>query len=241
MFWSRSACTLDGVTRAWLEARWEWLTREFGGELLAAPTILPTNEFFPDRYDRSEAAVCLLVNRVCGYMRVDPGLVDLESYSENRRLDLVNDAGHRIGGTAGTYHSEGDRAHIRLARDQFDEPATLVGTIAHELAHMRLLGERRLPRGVVDNELVTDLTVVFHGLGVFLANCPRHWDSDLSHWPGTNVLKPEYMTTPMFGYALALRCRRRQEARPAWRRHLKPGVRAEFEQSLRFLEREARA
>lgn len=112
----------------------------------------------------------------------------------------------------------------------------LVGTMAHELAHARLLGENRIDPDAFDNELVTDLTVVFHGLGIFLANDPRHWQSHASVWPGTDVFKPEYMTTPMYGYALALRCWLREEPLPSWSRHLERGVRSEFKAALRFLQ-----
>jgi hypothetical protein len=35
-----------------------------------------------------------------------------------------------------------------------------------------------------DNELLTDLTVVVFGLGIFLANLPR-WASQNKKWPGT--------------------------------------------------------
>ena len=55
-----------------------------------------------------------------------------------------------------------------------------------------------------DNELLTDLTTVFKGMGIFLANSPRHWDGNYTSWPGTELRKPEYMTGAMFGYALAL-------------------------------------
>ena len=242
--WRSRACTLDPVTREWLERRWEWLATAFAGDTLPdAPTVLPTSEFFPDRYDESDEAVRRLVDRVCGYMRIDPRRVDLECFTDRTKtkLFLVNERGHRIGGRAGSYQAVGDRHAIRLERGQFGAPATLVGTVAHELAHARLLGEGRLQPGAFDNELLTDLTVAFHGLGVFLANCPRHWDSHVTKWPGTDVFKPEYMTTPMWGYALARRCWLRHETRPPkWKRALNPGVRAEFEQSLRFLEHESR-
>jgi hypothetical protein len=47
-----------------------------------------------------------------------------------------------------------------------------------------------------DNELLTDLTVVVFGLGIFLANMPRNWDSQYKKWPGTDLNMPEYMTPP---------------------------------------------
>jgi hypothetical protein len=238
--WFRATCPVDVVTRQWIDTRWCWLTDQFGGDLLIdSPTVLPTPEFFPDEYDASEEAVRVLVSRVCDCMHVSRYLVDVHFYSEADRPQFVDGDGHELGGTAGLYE-EGARCTIHLEQSQAHEPMLLVGTIAHELAHQRLLGENRLSPDAFDNELLTDLTVVFHGMGIFLANAPRHWTSDATCWPGTELFKPEYMTTPMYGYALALRCWLREEPLPAWRKHLASGVRAEFKQALRFLESEAR-
>jgi len=87
-----------------------------------------------------------------------------------------------------------------------------------------------------DNELLTDLTVVHFGLGLFLANSPRNWASAYTQWPGTSLLKPEYMTPPMFGWALAHLAWFRGEARPEWSRHLTGDARANLKQGLRYLD-----
>jgi hypothetical protein len=236
-----STCPVDPVARDWIDCRWRWLIDEFSGGLGAdAPTILPTRDFFPEKYDQSDQAVRTLFDRICKYMSVSPNLIDLQFYSEPNRLALVNENGDAIGGAAGTYHKGDSSFVIRIERSQFDRPMTLVGTLAHELAHVRLLGEGRLDHDAFDNELLTDLTVVYHGMGIFLANCPRHWQSHLSTWPDTDALKPEYMTTPMYGYALALRCWLSDKTLPAWRGHLSPGVRSEFKQAFRFLSSQER-
>ena len=73
------------------------------------------------------------------------------------------------------------------------------------------------------------------GLGIFLANTPRNWDSQYSKWPDTDLLKPEYMTPPMFGWALAHLAWFRGEERPEWARHLNGGARANLKQGLHFL------
>lgn len=111
----------------------------------------------------------------------------------------------------------------------------LVGTLAHELAHVRLLGESRIWQDAYDHELTTDLTVVHFGLGLFLANTPRNWPSDCSRWPDINLLKPEYMTPPMFGWALAHLAWFRNEPRPTWARHLNSAARSNFRECLRYL------
>jgi hypothetical protein len=230
--WFRARCPVDPVTRQWIDRRWRWLTDEFGADLMIdSPTVLPTAEYFPDEYNASEDSVRCLLDRVCEYMHVTPELVDLKFYSEANRPQCVNENGLAIGGTAGLFED----GIIHLERNQFSEPMLLVGTIAHELAHVRTIGENRCSADEFDNELLTDLTVVFHGLGIFLANAPRHWHSAATTWPGTDLYKPEYMTLPMYGYALAMRCWLREEAMPKWRKHLSSGVRAEFKQAFRFL------
>lgn len=234
--WFGKSCPVDAVTRDWIERRWHWLTDEFGCDcMIGSLTILPTDQFFPGAYDRSENAGKRLLERVCQYMGADPATIELEYYSNTRQFELINDQGHSIGDAVGTYHEGDSKFVIRIDRKQLHEPMALVSTIAHELAHVRLLGEGRLDRNSFDNEILTDLTAVFHGLGIFRANHPGYWRSRLSTWPGTEITKPEYMTTPMYGYALAYRSWLREELPVKWRRHLHPGIRAEFNQASRFL------
>jgi hypothetical protein len=126
---------------------------------------------------------------------------------------------------------------VRLERSTLDRPSDLVGTMAHELAHQRLLGERRAVAHAFDNELLTDLTAVYHGFGVFLANNPRKSTGELSYWPGTKLRRPEYISEPMLAYALAHIAWFRDESRPEWARRLRWAPRAAFKESLRYLEK----
>ncbi|MGN6368579.1 MAG: hypothetical protein ACTHN5_09990 [Phycisphaerae bacterium] len=237
--WLFSSCPVDPMAKAWIERRLRWLMDEFGSDLfLNARNILPTNDFFPDKIESPEQGATVLVERTCEYMRVPTSTIELDFFSDKGRPQLVNSEGHALGGAAGLY-SEGDgRFHIHINRSQLHDPMHLVGTIAHELAHVRLLGENRISRDAFDNELLTDLTVVFHGMGIFLANVPRNWQSDNKRWPGTDLVRPEYMSLPMFAYALALRSQMRFETSFKWTKHLRPAVRAEFKQSMRFLNKQ---
>jgi hypothetical protein len=229
-----SSCPLDPDAKAWVETRLLWLRDEFGADdLYGKPLVLPTDEFFPEPYDGSRPAVRRLFRRVCDYMGVRPAAVRLEFLRPAANpLFLVNDGGEAVPTeAAGLYEG----AVIRVNEGETADPMSLVGTLAHELAHQRLLGEGRIDPDVYDHELLTDLAVVFHGLGVFLANVPRHWDGNHTTWPDSDRRKPEYMTGPMFAYALASVAWVRRDDRPYWARHLRSGVRAEFAQSLRFL------
>src|SRR6185437_13345601 len=124
---------------------------------------------------------------------------------------------------------------ISLEQSTLDRPGDLVGTMAHELAHQRLLGERRADPDAYDNELLTDLTAVYFGFGVFLANNPRKSTGELSRWPGTRLYMPEYISEPMLGYALAHIALFRDVERPAWAKQLRWAPHAVFKQGLRYL------
>lgn len=199
------------------------------------PHILPTEEFFPDPYDQSEQAVEAMCARICQYMQVPADLVDLTFFSSRNVPHLVNEDGRSLGRAVGTFSQSEGRYNIRIDRGLMDQPLGLAGTIAHELSHARLLGEDRIDRDCFDHELTTDLNVVFHGLGLFIANHPGHSVLDACYWPGSQQPAPTYMTGAMISYAMALRCVLRMEPFPHWRKHLKPAMRSEFKQAYRHL------
>lgn len=234
--WFRPTCPVDSFAKLWIEHRLGWLADEFGLDVFTRRSlILPSAEFFPEKYDGSEDTVRVLIEQVCRYMDADSERVELKFFTDKANFWLVNEKGQAVPRPAGLYDEQYGRTVIHLETSQFAEPMDLVGTTAHEIAHLRLLGEDRVPGDVFDNELLTDLTVVFHGLGIFLANSPRTWPSGFTTWPGTQARKPEYMTQPMFGYALAHAAWHRNEKSPEWAKFLRHDARASFKQGLRYL------
>lgn len=59
----------------------------------------------------------------------------------------------------------------------------------------------------------------------------------MTKWPGTDYNKPEYMSQPLIGYALAHLAWFRGEQKPAWARYLHMNARPDFYQGLRFLQK----
>jgi hypothetical protein len=240
--WFAPTCPCDPAAKAWVEESLRWLAEQFGLHLLLErPIILPTAEFFPDAWDQSAHAVKFLFQRVCRYMQVNPESVKLKLYTERRQASARAFDPH-FGFAAGTWQapeSPWEPGVVRIEKSVLDRPSDLVGIMAHELAHQRLLGEGRTDPNNFDNELLTDLTVVFHGLGIFLANNPRKSTGQLAYWPRTKLFRPEYLSEPMLGYALAHVAWFREENRPVWARHLRWAPRAVFQQGLRFLQRTA--
>ncbi|MEZ6141442.1 MAG: hypothetical protein R3B84_12795 [Zavarzinella sp.] len=234
LFPPRCPCTPH--EKDWLEDRLHWLWGEFDDNIFnGRKLILPTKEFFPVPIEKTKRGAEKLFLQVCGYMDVQPELIELDFFDTTNHVYLVNDSGDYLPAMVGSYSEGDDQFQIRLDVQQLENPMVMVGTIAHELAHVRLLGEGRYDGDAYDNELLTDLTVVFLGLGIFLANVPRSVESIATYWPDTNAKKPEYMTESMYGYALAHLAWFQNEKRPAWAQEIYWNTRMEFYQGLRYL------
>lgn len=215
----------------------EWLLEEFGAEAFSNVTVaLPTDEFFPDSYAAEEDDVRALVDRVCAYMSVNPDVIELEFFddeSKQARRDLVYSEGSSEGVT-GHYKKRREKFVVSLESSQLTDPMCLVGTIAHELGHVRLLGEGRVDGGFEDHEPLTDLLTVFFGLGIFTANSAFSFDASSDGW---QVQRRGYLSEEMFGYALALFALMRGERRPAWSKFLEGSVSSYFKNGLKYLEK----
>lgn len=239
--WFRPICPCDLAAKQWIENRLEWLTRQFGLHiLLENPIIKPTSTYFPDEWDGSQEAVLRLFHQVCQYMKVDKDRVQLKLFIDRTPMDRYAPDGIPRAMPAATWSGAEEtwqKGVIRLEKSILDRPGDLVGIMAHELSHQRLLGEGRADVNAFDNELLTDLTAVFFGFGIFLANNPRKSTGELARWPSTTLYRPEYMSEPMFGYAQAHIAWFRDEDNPAWAKCLRWAPRAVFKQGLRFLQR----
>jgi hypothetical protein len=237
LFRSQPVCPIDDATREWVDDRWRFLIAQFGVERVRdAPLILPTPEFFPDHYEGTEPDARRLLDRVCGYMGIDPGCIEMCLYDD--QAPLVNHPmfGGRSEGTAGLYQSVGGRFRIWVEAANLSDPLGMVGTMAHELGHVHLLGHGRIAEDAPDHEPLTDLLTVFLGLGVFTANSvirEQYWHEGYS--AGWKMGRRGYLSMPIYGYAFALFAKTRREDGSEWVRELRPDVRAAFKQSMRFL------
>ena len=144
--WFSASCPVDLQAKAWIESRLLWLNNEFEQSVFSGdkPLVLPLHNFFPDPYDGSEDAAACLFERVCGYMDVAPSLIDLRFCSSEGKVWLVNEQGQYLPHSAGTYSEGEEKFIVRVDRANLASAMTLVGTLAHELAHVRLLGESRI-------------------------------------------------------------------------------------------------
>ncbi len=235
-------------SRGWIDQSLSRLEAILGLQRLReSPVILPTPHFFPDGGEGTEGAARVLFERVCGFMQVDSQRLRLCFYQEESAEDALRRSlptweGGR-GGTAGFYHDRPDADKITIAIEvsKLRDPLPLIATMAHELAHVLLLGGGHIDRDAADMEPLTDLATVFCGFGLFTAGSAarfKQWDDGTQH--GWSFQRLGYLPEPMFGYALAAYAQRRGEDKPAWAKHLNVNVGAYFAQSRRYLQWEAR-
>lgn len=238
MGWFSSACPVDDETRDWIDSSFRWLIDELGLDVLrSVEVVLPTEEFFPDAFDGSRSSIRTMLNRVCEYMDVDPKMIEVSFDKANSHIHPLTADGEFRSHALGTYQMGGNgKYQISLEELQAANPEQLVATIAHELGHVILLGENRLDPAHPDHEPLTDLVTVFYGLGVFNANAAvifEQWTNP--QFQGWQIGRSGYLTEEIYGYALALFAKLRNETSPGWASHLTTNVRSYFKDATKFI------
>lgn len=240
-FRSKPTCPVQRESKAWIESRIAWLIREFGWDrICCAPVVLPNDDCFPDAYDGSSEAARAMLDRICGYMEVDPSRVMLDFYAGRGEIGF----GTRLVGSepdaAGLYDESGGRVTVWLEVANLADPVLTAATLVHEVGHAILLGEKRISPDAPDHEPLTDLLSVFLGLGILASNAAvRSHNSHVGNWEAWSVSRLGYLDMTTYGYALALFAWLRDEDNPRWAKWLRPDVRAPFHQGLGYLQETA--
>ena len=175
----RARLPIDEGELEWQLASFKWLTAEFGN-VGDTPLVLPTPDFFAPAPGRASPqdwfdAVRSLAGMNDWPCTLEAGERDRPKAAGNAHL-LYHDGPPA---PAGTFAQRGDESGARQIvitynPDLEDDPAALIGTFAHELAHYLMYSATTAPPGGWDmHELHTDLCAVYMGFGIFLANGAR--------------------------------------------------------------------
>jgi hypothetical protein len=227
MFGVRPKLPVRPEQQEWIDQSFALLTQLFGSEWVRnAPLVLPNEEFFPRKWEATEEWAAFAFDRVCQLMRVDRDRVDLEFFEDSmKHLSDSPIPVRNLWDAGGTYREipvEGgrSRALITLKDSLFPRPEAMVAVMAHELAHVHLLGDKRISRDMDGMEPLTDLFTVFSGFGILNANA--------AHVQGLRGAQSAtgYLSQREYGYSLALFAWARGETNPAWTKELSTNVRA---------------
>jgi tetratricopeptide (TPR) repeat protein len=236
-----SSCPVSEEKREWLEQCFLWLTGTFGKEKTRERRVLvPDVSDFPIQYTGHASAALDSLRIIALQMELDPEDIRLDVYKEGQSsIDMGGVFGGRyfLQGADGQKHSNGlyfgkkedGKYHIGLEEKRLKDPVGLVATLAHELSHIKLLGEGRLEK---NNEDLTDLTSVVFGLGIFNANAAFRTNSDYDSWSWS---RSGYLSQMEWSYALALFAHLRGETDPSWAKYLTRNVKADLKRSLNFI------
>ena len=242
LFANQTGCPVEPEMCKWVDGRFGWLEEQFGRDVpRKARVVLPTPEFFPDRYEGRHEDVQAMFVRVCSFMGVEPERFKLFLYTGPKTPTTIGST--QGSGAAGLYiHRDGNaggdqRAAIGIETSYLSDPTRVVATLAHEVGHELLLGQNRISREAPDHEPLTDLLTVFFGLGIFTSNATIR-DSGWTQggWTGWHTSRVGYLDQRTFGYALARFAWARKETNPPWIKHVRPDVRSPLKQSLRFIQ-----
>jgi hypothetical protein len=235
-------CPISEDNRIWLEKSFSLLLDIFDRQKIKQRKILvPHHSDFPIKYNGTDQNAFDTIKIVAAQMDVDFDDIQLDFYNDGvRELSTGSPLnGGRIflnsydddKGSAGLYfgRQEDNKYHIALERRKLHQPENMVATLAHEIAHIKLLGENRVDE---NDEKLTDLTTVVFGLGIFNANAAFQTFTtvDSSGWR-----KMGYLTQMEWGYALSLLAYIRDEKTPGWIEYLTLNVKSDFKQGEQFI------
>jgi hypothetical protein len=165
---------LDAETAAWHAANFAWLIEQFGARTRFSETrlILPKPGFFRSDEQGHRRAIDIL-NQVKSYCGMADWEVDLVADDNPLArpaapsLALVAPQKYALG----TFSLSANKAVITYVPALLQRPQAFIATLAHELAHYLLATAPVQPICDDDEiECLTDLTAIYLGFGVFLAN-----------------------------------------------------------------------
>lgn len=227
----------------WQLAAFRWLLDEFGGIEQHRTGILatPDGDCFPDSSLSGDARAEELLGQImhiAGIAEWPVRLVMDDGEPELRTVSAMHALVPETGKAMGTFQGVDDGkggwlAEIVASRQQLADEAGLVATLAHEVAHYFLCGTTRpMPGGEDCHELLTDLTAVALGFGIFLGNnarFARHQYADIGGGQWFTSGAQGYMSERALMSALAisetLAGRDPMAAAPYLKRHLAQDLR----------------
>ncbi len=160
----------------WIIEAYDWFEQTFDVDLATQEVYLPTKQFLGFPFQGEEEDALRIVDIVAEKLRLqETSQIDLYFYDEFQQMEFTDEGvmskyeeGSKL--TNGLYTqsiNDENLFFIGIERSLLKNPVNLIRTIAHELCHIKLLGEGRLEE---NDEPLTDLTASLFGFVVFLAN-----------------------------------------------------------------------
>jgi hypothetical protein len=223
-FWQgKKGLLITEADKTWVENALLTLSDVFGNDYFKSlPTITPEKKFFGREFDGTETDAEFIIERLMSMMQIDSSEIRLMFFSNPTNIysgGLVtrnSSKSNSLVNTVGLYvdNNTGPK-EIWIETSRLQNTVALTRTLAHELTHYKLLGERR--RLLKNDEYLTDLTAIGFGFGIFIGNVRS------------------YLPEPVVAYALAWLAHYRNED-VSWRPHLNRAIKKYFEKSYEWID-----
>jgi len=239
--WKKNKLPIEPGDEEWLEDSFLWFEEKLGkNALLNQPMVLPTKEYFNWNFKGEEGDAYRVLERVTEIMKADSSRITLNFYSEPSQIELTEGLITVQGdyqGASGRYIEYHDgQIEIMLERRQLINPISLIATVAHEVAHAKLIGEKMIDK---NDEYLTEIAVLVYGFGIFNANTSV---VRMNTWSGTThagwqvIGGSGYLHYKVHGFALALYASYRNDPTPKWLEYLEKDVQKIFRASINYIQ-----
>lgn len=244
-FWrNRDELPITSNDKKWVEHSLPQLLDMFGDDFIRSlPTITPDKKYFDRDFKGTEADIEYLLVRMTEIMHIDPWEIQLMFYS-NRPTKLsegiVATPQEKLKGgwktSSGEYVNRGlGQKEIWIEMGLMNDPIGLIATMSHELAHYKLLGEYRM---LENDELLTDLTAIVFGFGIFKGNSYFRFNQWMNNThQGWQMKKSGYLPEQVIAYAMAWLANYRNED-ISWKKHLNKTMLKYFDTCYKYLSNE---
>ena len=226
--------TVTPEDKEWIEQSFIWFIEVFGlDKLKEQPFILPTRENFPYDNLKDNNQFQQLFEQLCKYWDLNPNEIIVKFFDDikSKQWEAMIPQG-QFNDPGGVYNqiytTDEKRFRIQLAKSNLDHPQLIVSVIAHELAHVRLLGGNYIKNSDPDMEPFTDLATIYFGFGVFLANSVQTQDI---YW----ISRSGYLPDQIISYANALLCYITEHEASNYYNLLNSNTRELFKKDFEFL------
>lgn len=241
-FWkNKDKLAITEIDRQWVEHSLLSLTELFGREnFKSLTTITPDAKYFDHQFLGIEEDAQFILERLVSIMQIDAWEMQLMFFSKvptRFSEGIAETPSDKLKNTwkssLGAYVDKGlGHKEIWIELGQLKDTVSLIATMAHELSHYKLLGEERMTES---DELLTDLTAIAFGFGIFIGNSYfkfAQWTGS-SH-QGWQMQKRGYLPEQVIAYAMAWLSHYRNED-IAWKYHLNKTMRKYFDQSYKYI------
>jgi hypothetical protein len=240
--WKKEAkIPITDIDKRWIETSLLMLAEMFEPDYLKSLiTIPPDKKYFDRRFNGTEEDAIFVFKSLVSLMHIDAWEIELMFYS-NRPTKfsegIVATPQEKLKGSwkssSGEYVDKGlGNKEIWIEIDLLNDSQALIATMAHELAHYKLLGEYRME---YNDEHLTDLTAIAFGFGIFMGNSHfkfEQWHGNTHH--GWQIQKKGYLPEQVIAYAMAWLAHYRDE-NIEWKQYLNKTILKYFELSYEYI------